>query len=444
MPSTEEKLKQTKKKLDSIAPHFCAAKWLQVTLHLHLGQNHSCHHPGTHHIPKECISIPSVLHNTPYKKLIWGHMLSGDKIDECAYCNDMEDEGNIYSDRILKSTEDWASPYIEDILENPFVDINPTYVEVNFSHVCNCQCAYCSPWISSSWEKDVVENGHYPTSQLFGRLNPEKIPIDGDNIYKKAFWEWWPDLVDSLHHFRITGGEPLLHKDTFKIMDYLLENPKPNLNFSVNTNICVDKKLIDKFLFKCNQLIESKCVKQLTVYSSCEAHAKAAEYSRWGLNYNYWWECVDKILEIDQMKFVIMATYNLFSVTTFLDFIIEVNKRKQTHGRQIVLDVPFLRQPKFLCANILTPDFLKYTIACLEYMQSNKEDFNKKFGFMNFEYDKFKRIYQTMKTSIENDYSVDRKDFYNFVNEWDKRKCTNFLSVFPEYEEFYNLCEGSL
>jgi organic radical activating enzyme len=441
MASIEEKLKQTKIKLDSIAPHFCAAKWLQVTLHLHLGQNHSCHHPGTHHIPKECVSNPSLLHNTPYKKIIWGNMLSGDKINECAYCNNMEDEGNIYSDRILKSTEDWASPYIEDIINNPFVDINPTYVEVNFSHVCNCQCAYCSPWISSSWEKDVIDNGHYPTSRTFGKLDPERIPIDENNIYKQAFWEWWPDLVKTLHHFRITGGEPLLHKDTFKIMDYLLETPQPNLNFSVNTNLCVDKKLIDKFLDKCEQLIKNKCVKQLHVYSSCEAYKDAAEYSRWGLKYDYWWKYVDKLLEIENIKFGIMATYNIFSVVSFLNFIQDVYKRKLVHGRKIVLDVPFLRHPQFLCADILTTDFLKYTNECLEFMGSNQEDFHEKFGFMQFEYDKFKRIYKSMETAMKNDHSIVRHDFYIFINEWDKRKKLNFLDVFPQYEKFYMLCQ---
>ena len=26
-------------------------KWTQVTIHLHTGRNHSCHHPNTHPIP---------------------------------------------------------------------------------------------------------------------------------------------------------------------------------------------------------------------------------------------------------------------------------------------------------------------------------------------------------------------------------------------------------
>ena len=61
----------TKKKLDSIGCGMCLAKWTQVTMHLQMGQTHSCHHPSTHRIPVgELKRNPSALHNTLYKKLL--------------------------------------------------------------------------------------------------------------------------------------------------------------------------------------------------------------------------------------------------------------------------------------------------------------------------------------------------------------------------------------
>jgi len=42
---------KTKESLDSIGPGMCLAKWTQVTIHLQMGQTHSCHHPSTHKIP---------------------------------------------------------------------------------------------------------------------------------------------------------------------------------------------------------------------------------------------------------------------------------------------------------------------------------------------------------------------------------------------------------
>ena len=59
----------TDRKLAAISPTFCAAKWLQVTLHLSTGTNHSCHHPKVHLIPlEELEKSPAALHNTEYKK----------------------------------------------------------------------------------------------------------------------------------------------------------------------------------------------------------------------------------------------------------------------------------------------------------------------------------------------------------------------------------------
>ena len=43
-------------------------------------------------------------------------------------------------------------------------DPNPTYVEVNFNQACNFKCAYCSPHLSTTWEKEIKEFGPYKMS----------------------------------------------------------------------------------------------------------------------------------------------------------------------------------------------------------------------------------------------------------------------------------------
>ena len=59
---------ESKKNLDSISATFCAAKWLQVSLHLTNGKTHSCYHPPTHSIDVNQLELnPSALHNTQQK-----------------------------------------------------------------------------------------------------------------------------------------------------------------------------------------------------------------------------------------------------------------------------------------------------------------------------------------------------------------------------------------
>ena len=35
----------------------------------------------------------------------------------------------------------------------------------------------------------------------------------------------------------MTGGEPLMDKNTFKVMEYVLENPNKDLELSITTNM---------------------------------------------------------------------------------------------------------------------------------------------------------------------------------------------------------------
>ena len=66
--------------LDSVSPSFCAAKWLNATIHLGHGYTHSCHLPVPHPIPlEELKDNPSAIHNTTHKKEQRAKMLTGER-----------------------------------------------------------------------------------------------------------------------------------------------------------------------------------------------------------------------------------------------------------------------------------------------------------------------------------------------------------------------------
>ena len=151
-----------KEKINSISPTFCAAKWLQVSLHLTNGRTHSCYHPPTHSIDKaELESNPSALHNTKVKFQERKMMLSGQQPSGCDYCWKIEDAGHV-SDRYYRSSEHWSLDSIDDLSKLPYDhNIDPTYVEVNFNQTCNFKCSYCSPHLSSTWEEEIKQFGPY-------------------------------------------------------------------------------------------------------------------------------------------------------------------------------------------------------------------------------------------------------------------------------------------
>lgn len=456
---------KTNNQLNDVGPGMCLAKWKQVTLHLGLGHTHSCHHPRTHKIPiSEIAKSPSALHNTSIKKIARKQMLEGDRPSECQYCWNVEDSAPkdtiVYSDRTLKSAEPWALPFFDEVMSaGSEQNINPSYLEVSFSNVCNFKCSYCSPDVSSKWMEEIKQHGPYPTSINYNTLewvkhqNKMPIPEREDNPYIDAFWDWWPELYPTLHTFRITGGEPLMSKHTFKLLEYVLEHPNPNLELGINSNFCVEDKLMDRFIELIKKIKEQNVVKEIIVYTSCEAQGPQAEYIRFGLNYNKWLDSCDKFLSaIPNPKLTIMSTYNLLSVPSyqlFLEDILNLNIKfgKISNMHPVNIDIPYLNNPPHQVVGLLTPDFIEKIKDQIAFMNSHHANVSPNYiGFHSSEIQKLERLLAVFEPKIlGNDPTKTRwrKDFAIFVDEHDRRRGTDFLKTFPELTKFYNLCKQS-
>lgn len=486
--------------LDKTGPGFCIAKWNQVTMHLGTGMTHSCHHPSTHKIPlEELKNNPTALHNTKFKKEQRKTMLDGKRPSECDYCWRMEDSGNI-SDRPSKSMEHWAINSYDDIVKlKGDEDVIPTYLEVSFSNVCNMKCLYCGPDASSKWYEEIKQNGAIKllegTSEEYWAQGWQKdlevFKKRDVNPYVDAFWEWWPELYKKLKVFRITGGEPLMSKDTFKVLEWFLEHPNPDLELSINSNLSVPDALWDKFMSYVEKLKDSDNIKNITIYTSVEGWGKRAEYTRTGLDFEKFKTRYEQLVAMPNVRSVIMCTFNILSITSIhmlfewhlglrekynfnpaadlagRDYVDDVNKNgfksellventNWKHGDQVsaAIDIPYLRHPTFLDAKFCTTDMVnKFLLPTYEYMITNQSKLpwtmNK--GFEEFEIAKLRRImFSRMHFNPANsdkkrkDVDLARSQFYEFINEMDKRNKTDFLSTFPEMEDFYYECKESL
>jgi organic radical activating enzyme len=456
---------KVKNELNKVGCGFCLAKWTQVTIHLHTGRTHSCHHPDTHPIPlSELNTNPSALHNTNFKKQKRKEMLEGKRPSECQYCWDIEDTSTQSSDRIYKSSEDWSLPFMEEIKKMDWrQDFNPRYVEVSFSNTCNFKCSYCGPSFSSQWVHEVEKYGGYPTSTNFNGLESlvreGRLPFKQTeyNPYVEAFWKWWPELYRDLHTFRITGGEPLLSKDTWKILDYIIQekNPNTNLSLAINSNLGVSDHLIDQLIDKVNRISDEGRSKEFSIFTSVDGWGEQAEYGRHGLVFNKFWDNLNKILtRCPTVSMVIMSTYNVLSVPSYHKLIRGVYDLKREYtsnqrscdGSAVHLDVSHLRFPEHQSVRILPLAYSKLVKRQWELTEENivNTNLNKNqvsYGFEYGEISKLKRIYDWMN-SPQNSYllKVHRKDFYRFIKEHDTRRGTDFVKTFPEFEKFYYQC----
>ena len=433
-------------------PAICLAKWKQVSLHLQTGLNNSCYHPPLHHIPVESITrSPGALHNTDYKKEQRRRMLAGERPEECSYCWAMEDQGKL-SDRHYRSAESWAYKDFGTIISSEYTDdIIPSYVEVNFNNACNLRCSYCSPQFSSSWADEVGRLGGYPTSTMHN--SPEHfsgsrrvIPAREHNPYVEAFWQWWPTLYPELEHFRMTGGEPLMDRNTHRVLDYVIANPSKKLHLNVTSNFSVEERLWQRYLEKVKIICDGR-IEHFMQYVSLDAWMEPAEYIRDGLDFELLWDRVNQFLtEIPgYSSLTFIVTMNNLSVTSLdklMAGILGLRKIYSHTYQRVWFDTPVLREPAWQSLQILPEPYADRLERTWAWMLKNIEQPDAPFhGFKDYELARLDRDIAWMRSGQGQDHNQAKGDFYRFFSEHDRRRGTDFLKTFPEMRAWWAECE---
>jgi organic radical activating enzyme len=437
------------KHLNSIGCGFCAAKWYNASLHLGHGYTNSCHLPLPHPIDLEEIKTnPSALHNTKLKKEARKMMLTGVRPAECSYCWKVEDVGrNNVSDRVFKSII-YPEDEIAKLKDIPWdQDILLKTVEVSFDRTCNFACSYCNSGYSTTWGKDIKENGAY---QKFKTTSAGAYYTDGswaevfgkngeNNPYVQAFMEWWPELSQTLQEVRITGGEPSTSFNFWNFVEVMKQNPSPNLNMAVNSNLGVDDKLIDKLI----QATHEIDVKNFDLYTSNESFGAHAEYIRDGLKYDVWRKNVVRIIEEAKCRqLIVMMTINslcLFSITEFLDDMITLKKKYGQY--KLVVDLNILRWPAFM-SPVSLPNHLKQMVHDKLKTWFSKPE-NREL-LHEGEVAQIQRVIDYVEVvdkghiATENEMEKHFHDFKSFYEQYDVRRNKDFRKTFPDVAEWYD------
>jgi len=448
-------LKNAEQMKSQLGPALCLAKWKQVSLHLATGMNNSCYHPPLHRIPIEEIKAnPGALHNTAHKKQQRQMMLAGKRPAECQYCWNMEDLGEM-SDRHYRSGEPWAAIDFDRIANSSGEedDVVPSYVEVNFNNACNLACSYCSPQYSSTWAQEIQRHGGYPTYVVHNHPDHftgdrRVIPNREHNPYVEAFWAWWPTLYPRLRHFRLTGGEPLMDKNTYRVFDYVLALPKPDLHLNVTSNFSVDEELWIKYLDYtkrlCNTNIEH-FMQYVSIDSGLFAHA---QYIRHGLDAH---RCMGRVAEWlheipgrNSLTFIItMNNLSVLGLQKLLEMILDLRRTFSTTYQRVWFDTPVLRQPAWQSLQILPESYAAVLERTADWMELNMETDQDPFhGFKDYEVQRLRRDIAWMREGQKQDNSQSKADFYRFFSEHDRRRGTNFLATFPTMRAWWTECEN--
>ena len=452
----QEKIKTIKIKVENeVSSTFCLAKWHHVTMYLQTGETHSCYHPAPHKIPLlDVFETPSALHNTAHKKQERKMMLEGKQPEGCQYCWNIEAMGPDYiSDRHIRNASIFTEERYEQTTKGAWdQNINPEYIEINFGNECNFKCGYCHPKYSTRFFNEIKEHG--PVADVKNhRCDIDWMKLysrEEENPYVDAFWKWWPELRKTLNIMRVTGGEPLMHVSTWKLLEKINKDPMPWLELNVNSNLGVKTSLVDRLATEVEALKVNNKIRNFKLFTSMDTWGPRAEYIRTGLDLSVWEQNFHTYLTKTTSPITFMITFNIMSVTTFKSLLEKMLEWRKQYGwyedkkeHRVRFDTPYLRDPLQYDMNLLPKqEFMPYMKDSLKFMEDNVDD-NASDKFTSVEYEKFKRVVDYMENTTHTREKLieGRRDFYNWFNALDKRRDTSFVSTFPEMEDFYKLCE---
>jgi hypothetical protein len=432
--------------LDTKSASFCAAKWYNATIWLGSGMTTSCHHPPAHRVDiNEVQKNPKLLHNTAQKKEDRRKMLAGERPAGCEYCWKIEDMGrDAISDRVYKSKIYPIEALNEAYNTASTEDVDLRTLEIAFDRTCQFACSYCNPAFSSTWVRDIDRNGAYTGLVSDGRnhfthshSSAQLYRFGETNPYAEAFFRWWEsDLHRTLQELRITGGEPLMSGETWKLLDWFKANQgKSTTRLAINSNLGMEYDVIERAIDACEGT-------PLDIYTSNEAVGVQAEYIRDGLNYGQWEYNMERIMKGGKLRGLhVMCTINALCLESLPEFLDQLMVWKSQYGRDFpnftlnILRFPSFQSPLILPADVRTKhrDRLE---AWLDRWTNN-------IMLQEHERNHVQRLIDYLDVvKTPHSEAFDRpkllNDFRQFHTQYDQRRGKDFSATFPALKEWYN------
>ena len=356
---------------------FCMMPWI----HMHMwpaGYTYPC-----------CMSDPALpVGNTQEQSLqdIWNgeqmrqlrlNMLQNKKSPECRRCYELEENGMW----TLRNSSNENFKHHQSKVEETSDDgsagtVNMAYMDIRFSNLCNLKCRSCGPQFSSSWFED-----HKATHGDPG--HPKILQVRDDML---SFMDELDPLLESVERVYWAGGEPLITKEHYDILDKWIAMGKNDVKMDYTTNFT-------QMYYKRKTAFEYwNSFEHVRVAASLDANHARGEYLRKNMT---WTQVVqnrrDMLEQCPHVYFEITPTVSVYNVLNLPDFHKEWIEEGLLEPQNIRINI--LLDPTYMRLSILPPwikdrvrerylEHLKY-IEQFDNMQKVKNDFESILKFIN-------------------------------------------------------------
>lgn len=356
-------------------------------------------------------SIKSLI-NGDNLKLVRLQMLRGERPNICSACWKSEDAG-LESPRQIANKK-WSRylDLVDATSENGSVhNFKLRYFDFRASNVCNLKCIMCSGKFSSSIAAEEAS--------IYGDKSMIELRLDQPEIAQtlKLFEE---NIVD-LDEVYFAGGEPLLMKEHYDILDLLIKHNRTDIKILYSTNLTTLK-------YKSKNVVDywSKFT-NITTVASIDLIGPQAEYVRFGTNYK----------ELENNYYAIKDFVN-FRISSIVHMLNVFNLPKlQYHWLNNVGIKPTQMSISFL----LDPSFMNLQVLPGEFKQKAKNCIESHMGWLSTLSDAkhlVSRWEEVLQYMYLKDESYRLPEFFRVNDYKDQHRNTSFESVFPEYNKLRN------
>lgn len=395
----------------------CQNKWAWSSLYLNSGTTATCHRCNHYKFNTDTISN---FHNLPEKIIDRKKMAQGEwPGNGCEYCRDIEAVGGI-SDRIpFYNRPDTLIP--EELKKDPnAIEVTPTILEVYFSNICNQACVYCRPRFSSQIETEVRKFGSTKSNVDYDEGLRHFQRDDNYEVYLSKFFEWMKENGHKLVEFKMLGGEPLYQEEFDMCLDFFENNPCPNLQWDIFTNLNHDTEKFRIKIEKIKNLIKDKKLKSMKLVCSIDCWGPDVEYVRYGFEQHTAEKNMELILETDGIEVQIHATITPLSLPSMY---LLAKKWKEWSKKKFI---------DFHWNTVVAPacfDVYNFGSHLISYVDKFIEEMTEH-GPLRLNQETIIGIKKRMEQAQINENEV--INLYKFLNQLDLRRNEDWKSRFPD------------
>ena len=340
----------------------------------------------------------------------------GEKIDGCRKCYELESSG-IKSMRQRDNQEQQET--VGKVGTKEHQDVIYSF-DFRAGNICNLGCVMCNPSTSSKLDSLFTEHGAKSFSPKFQTLN------DLGPIYDFKGWSKNDELIEPLledieqvTRLWLMGGEPLLNKSSFRLLDRLKDKGK-DLELEISTNVTIMNDEILEKLKRFNTRI--KC--------SIDGTGSVLNYIRYPADGSEIEANLIKIIESD-IPFDVVYTVNVLNIFEIENFVYWLNGLGEKAGKSISLGLAnIVIYPDYLDIRNLPSEVKVRATEELKALLSMQKGL-RRVDFENGVYSVIDFLNQ------DGDFEV-LKSGWKYLEKFDEVRGLNWKNIVPQLEPYFN------